>query len=241
MPPLKRGGVGFSSSDPHGVFDRVDENLAVADLAGLGGIDNRPDDFLGLIGRNRHLKLQFRKEADGIFGAAVDLGVALLAPESLHLGDGHAVNANGGESVTHFLQLERLDNRHDNFHVFYPLKWPRDGLGGRYWILPNRGVGHRQSSRVPIAVAGVGALLAFLVAYADQPLPRDDRDHAAVTGEKMTTCEAEATGRDRTIPYKKQPIIDSNRPVKPDRMVDAGDLHVEIENASAVGKKYSVE
>jgi hypothetical protein len=34
------------------------------------------------------------------------------------------VNANGGQGVTDFFELEWLDDRHNNFHVSYPRLGP---------------------------------------------------------------------------------------------------------------------
>ena len=64
------------------------------------------------------LELDLRQEAHGIFGAAIDFGVALLSPVTLHLGDGQPLNADLGEGVADLVELERLDDGHDDFHWF---------------------------------------------------------------------------------------------------------------------------
>src|SRR6476619_6144632 len=51
-------------------------------------------------------------------GAAIDFGVALLSPVTLHLGDGQPLNADLGEGVADLVEFERLDDGHDNFHWF---------------------------------------------------------------------------------------------------------------------------
>ena len=56
-------------------------------------------------------------EGDGVLGAAINLGVSLLSSVSLHLGDGEALHAYGGEGLTDVIQLEGLDDSHDDFHV----------------------------------------------------------------------------------------------------------------------------
>ena len=43
---LQRFGVDFAGADPHGAFDIEDKNLAVADLAGMGGLGDRFDDLI---------------------------------------------------------------------------------------------------------------------------------------------------------------------------------------------------
>src|SRR4029079_17996852 len=94
------------------------EDLAVADLAGLRGRGDGLDDLVDLIGSAGDFQLDLRQKAHGIFGAAVDFGVALLAPVAFHLGDGQSLNANLAERITDLVELERLDDGHDNFHWF---------------------------------------------------------------------------------------------------------------------------
>ena len=48
--------------------------------------------------------------------------MSLLASVTLYLGHGQALDADAGERFAHFIQLERLDNGHHNFHlVSHPL------------------------------------------------------------------------------------------------------------------------
>ena len=65
---------------------------------------------------DRGLDLHLRQEVDDVLGAAVELGVALLAPEALDLGDGDALHADGRERFAHLVELERLDDGGDQFH-----------------------------------------------------------------------------------------------------------------------------
>src|SRR4051812_22982540 len=60
------------------------------------------------LGGNRDLDPQLGQEIHDIFGAAIDLGVTFLAAVALDLGDGHAVDADGGKGLAHLVQLERL-------------------------------------------------------------------------------------------------------------------------------------
>src|SRR6185312_17385341 len=48
--------------------------------------------------------------------AAVQLGMALLASETLDLGDGDAVDAHFRKRLAHVVELERLDDGGDQFH-----------------------------------------------------------------------------------------------------------------------------
>src|SRR5262249_30572070 len=56
--------------------------------------------------------------------ATINFGVPLLPAVTLDLGDGQSVYADAGEGIAHLLQLERLDNGHDDFHVMIPV--PRE-------------------------------------------------------------------------------------------------------------------
>ena len=75
------------------------------------------DDFVDLVGSDCDLDLELRQEAHGVFGAAVDFGVPLLTPVSLDLSDGHAVHPDRGQGVTDLVELEWLDDGHDDFHL----------------------------------------------------------------------------------------------------------------------------
>src|SRR3546814_1352510 len=88
-----------------------DENLAVADLAGAGGLHHRLDHGVGLVVGDRDLELDLGQEIDHVLGAAVQLGVALLAAEALDLGDGDARHAGVGQRLSseeHTSELQSL-------------------------------------------------------------------------------------------------------------------------------------
>ena len=101
-----------------------DEDLAVADLAGLCSAGDRFDGLVDLSRGDSHLDLDLGKEAHGVFSAAVDFRMALLAAISLDFCHREAVNADGGQGITDFFQLEWLDDGHNNFHGFFPA-WAR--------------------------------------------------------------------------------------------------------------------
>ena len=62
------------------------------------------------------LDLHLRQEVDDIFGAAVELGMALLAPEALGLDDGDALEPDLLQRLLHLIELERLDDGLDFLH-----------------------------------------------------------------------------------------------------------------------------
>src|SRR5207249_2996080 len=56
------------------------------------------------------------QEIDDVLGAPVELGVALLPAEALHLRDGQPLHSRPRESVLHLVELEGLDDRLDLLH-----------------------------------------------------------------------------------------------------------------------------
>src|SRR5438132_8648521 len=101
-----------------------DEDLAVADLSGFGSRGDGVDGLVDLIGGNSDLDLDLGQEAHGVFGAAIDFRVTLLAAITFDFRHRETVNANGGQGVPDFFELEWLDDRHNNFHGSYPRLGP---------------------------------------------------------------------------------------------------------------------
>ena len=62
------------------------------------------------------LDLHLGQEIDDVFGAAIKLGMALLAAKALDLDHGQALNADLLQRLFHLVQLERLDDGLDLFH-----------------------------------------------------------------------------------------------------------------------------
>jgi len=100
----------------HHLLDAGDEDLPVADLAGLGGLDDGFDRSVEVGILHDHLDLDLRQEVDHVLGAAIQLGVALLAAEALHLGDGEPGHSDLGQGFAHLFELERLDDGSDLLH-----------------------------------------------------------------------------------------------------------------------------
>src|SRR6476661_5956125 len=121
---LKRRRVGLAGADADGVIEAEHENLAVADLSGFGGAGDRADDLVDLVGGHRDFHLELGKEAHRVFGATVDFRATLLTPVSFDLGDGQPLHADGGQRVADLVELERLDDGHDDLHGFDPRLGP---------------------------------------------------------------------------------------------------------------------
>src|SRR2546429_522447 len=117
----KRGFIPFARADADRRLHGRHEDLAVADVAGLG----RGRHDLGhlvheLVGYD-DLDLDLREEVHRVLAAPVQLRVALLPAEAAHLGDGHADHADAGERFLDVVQLERLDDRLDFLHHGPPI------------------------------------------------------------------------------------------------------------------------
>src|SRR5690606_6693452 len=99
------------------VVHRDRPDLAVTDLAGL----RRLDDDVGDHGRVRvvdeDLDADLGDQVDRVLGAAVDLGVALLAAVPAGLADRHAPHARGLERRLHVVETVRLDDSRDELHA----------------------------------------------------------------------------------------------------------------------------
>src|SRR6266853_2661658 len=115
-PGLERFFAGLAGADAHDLLEVVDEYLAVADLAGTGRTFDRLDRSLDDIVADRCLDLDLRQKIDHVLGTSIQLGVPLLPAETLDLGHRHALYANGGQCLADLVELERLDDRSDEFH-----------------------------------------------------------------------------------------------------------------------------
>src|SRR5262245_22442061 len=86
----------LTRADAHRFVDLHDEDLSVADAAGLGaaldGVDDAGDHAVG----DDDLDLHLGDEIDDVRRAAVDLFLAAGAAEAFHFGDGHALDAHLG-------------------------------------------------------------------------------------------------------------------------------------------------
>src|SRR3954452_21104146 len=109
-------GIGLAGADANRMVEVDDEDFAVADLAGFGGSGDGVDGFLDLLGGDGDFDLDLGQEAHRVFGAAVDFRMAFLPAISLDFRDREAVNADSGQGVPDFFELEWLDDRHNDFH-----------------------------------------------------------------------------------------------------------------------------
>src|SRR5215207_6750563 len=83
----------LAGADAHRLCELDHEDLAIADLAGARHVRNRLDHLLRDRVVDRELDLGLRQEIDAVLGATVQLGVAALPAEALHLGHRDALHA----------------------------------------------------------------------------------------------------------------------------------------------------
>src|ERR1017187_7453490 len=89
----------FLRANAYGLLHPIYEDLPVPDLAGFCASDNRGDDVVGPGLGSDNFNFDFWKKIDGIFAAAIDFGMALLAPETFDFRDSHSFNANVIQAV----------------------------------------------------------------------------------------------------------------------------------------------
>src|SRR3712207_3726445 len=108
--------AGLAGADADRFLDARYKNLAIADAAGLGRLADRLDGAVVAVVREHDLELHLGQEVDHVLGAAVELGVALLAPEALGLDHGDALQPHLLQRLLHLVELERLDDGFDLLH-----------------------------------------------------------------------------------------------------------------------------
>src|SRR6267378_707554 len=114
---LQRAFAPLSGPYPQGLLHGRDEDLAVAHGAGPGRMLEGPHHPGDQLVRHHQLDFHFRHQVHLILGAAIHLGVSLLAAHSLHLAEGEAGHPGIDQSFLHRVDLEGLDDGLDLFHV----------------------------------------------------------------------------------------------------------------------------
>src|SRR3546814_15013740 len=81
---------------------------------------------------HRDLQLYLRQQVDGVFGTAIQLGMAFLASEPTNLGHGHPLHADIRQRLAYGIEPERFDDRNQPFHG-----WAPNGVR-KFSIAPNQ-------------------------------------------------------------------------------------------------------
>src|SRR5258706_3423477 len=112
----------IARADAHRFDHRQYEYLPVADAArvrsGLNRSDHLGDEVVG----GDDLEFDLGQEVHDVLRAPVELRVALLPAEALHLRDGDALKADRVQRFLHLIELEGLDDGFDLLHPTRPLR-----------------------------------------------------------------------------------------------------------------------
>src|SRR5271169_785878 len=103
----------FVGTNPNDVFEVGDENLAVADFAGVRLELDCVDHRLVLLILDHQLNFQLGQKVDHVFRATVQFGVTLLTTESFHFVNRHDGDTETLKLLFYRIQSERLDDSFD--------------------------------------------------------------------------------------------------------------------------------
>ena len=115
--------VAFAGTDAIGLLDLGDEHLAVTDLAGAGGGLDGFHHAVDQIVVDGDLDLHLGQEVHHVFGTTVDFGLSLLAAEALDFAHGQTLDAQGRQGLANLVELEGLDDGHDQLHLGVPMQF----------------------------------------------------------------------------------------------------------------------
>src|SRR5471032_36970 len=115
---LERGLAAVAVTDANGLGYIGDEDLAIADSAGLGGPGKSLDYFFAAAGRHHHFYLDLGQQIDLVFLSAISFFVSFLASVAADFRYGHAIDPDGHQRRLDFIKFERLNDRLDLLHLF---------------------------------------------------------------------------------------------------------------------------
>src|SRR3954453_19359368 len=107
----------LTGADADEVVDRRRPHLAVADLAGGGGLHDDVHDVRGVVIGDHDVEAHLGHEVHLVLRTAVHLGVPLLPAVTVDLRHGQAVHSEGLQRRLHVVELERLDDLRDESHA----------------------------------------------------------------------------------------------------------------------------
>ena len=113
---LNRSFVEFAGANAHYTLYRSHKNLTVTDFSGVRRFHNGIHAAVHVRGLDDYFDFDFRQKINHIFRTPVQLGMAFLTTEAFHLGDGQAGGTAFSESLSDFLEFERLNDGSDLFH-----------------------------------------------------------------------------------------------------------------------------
>src|SRR5579871_5715337 len=102
--------------DAHHVFERTDENFAIADTTGASLACDGVDHLLDLVIAHHHFDFHLGHEIGDVLSAAVEFGVTLLAPDASDLVYGQPEHAHSLKLALHHIKGKGLDHSLDFLH-----------------------------------------------------------------------------------------------------------------------------
>src|SRR5947209_8511306 len=119
-PPLERLVSGLAGSYAYSILYRHDPHLAVSDLPGTRGPDDRSRDSFDVRVLDEELEPELGQVVDLVLGTAVHLGVAALPAVPPGLGQRDPGDVELLQRFRHLLDLEVLDDGDDELHGCSP-------------------------------------------------------------------------------------------------------------------------
>ena len=98
------------------VFNRKNKNFTVADFAGFGRAHHYGDGFFHHVVCEHDFNFHLGQKINGVFAAAINFGVPFLPAKAFYLRHCHALDAEFGQGLFHFLEFEGLNDRFEFFH-----------------------------------------------------------------------------------------------------------------------------
>ncbi len=126
---------GFAGANANHARQIGNKDLAIANLAGTRNRHDRFDDGRDIRRGNDDFKLHLGQEFDGVFHAAIGVGMSFLPAKAAHLRHRHALHSFGGQGVFDFFELEMANNCFDFLHRV-PLLLASTGSGIAHLPLP---------------------------------------------------------------------------------------------------------
>src|SRR5213593_2322436 len=106
----------LTGADSHGILQRENKNLSVADFSRVCRFANSLNDLLALIVENCHFNLDLGEQINAVLRASVALHLTLLTPGAPHVRYSQSHNPNVRQRLLHVLKAVRADNRVYHFH-----------------------------------------------------------------------------------------------------------------------------
>ena len=107
----------LAGANPDDALDALHEDLAIADPAGIGGLDDAVDAVFDDIVRDNRLDFHLGNEIDDVFSTSIQFRVPLLSTESLDLGHGDPRDPDRRKLLADSVQLVWLDDGSNAFHA----------------------------------------------------------------------------------------------------------------------------